>query len=161
MLTCELNDPCVLRQRGCWVRSGWKTVPFGRETDYRSFDRERSTRDCCTIFMLRSIHTVSSIDPISEQPRLQYKDPLDRLYNQKRSLYFRTGQSGICKCVRACSGQRQPTFVSGTRSIANASEQVRQALGLGVVLLFVAGLLALVLLVEWLEHYLEDDLGLS
>ena len=39
--------------------------------------------------------------------------------------------------------------------------QVRQALGLAVVLLFVAGLLTLVLLVEWLEHYLEDDLGLS
>ena len=39
--------------------------------------------------------------------------------------------------------------------------QVHQALGLAVVLLFVAGLLTLVLLVEWLEHYLEDDLGLS
>ena len=39
--------------------------------------------------------------------------------------------------------------------------QVRQALGLFVVLLFVAGLLTLVLLVEWLENYLENDLGLS
>lgn len=37
--------------------------------------------------------------------------------------------------------------------------QVRQALGLVVVLLFVAGLLVLVGLVEWLEHYLETDLG--
>lgn len=37
--------------------------------------------------------------------------------------------------------------------------QVRQALGLVVVLLFVAGLLVLVGLVEWLEHYLESDLG--
>lgn len=37
--------------------------------------------------------------------------------------------------------------------------QARQALGLVVVLLFVAGLLCLVGLVEWLEHYLESDLG--
>eukprot|EP00903_Cladosiphon_okamuranus_P010788 g10194.t1 len=37
--------------------------------------------------------------------------------------------------------------------------KVRQALGLVVVLLFVAGLLMLVGLVEWLEHYLEADLG--
>lgn len=39
--------------------------------------------------------------------------------------------------------------------------QVRQALGLVVVLLFVAGLLLLVGLVEWLEHYLETDLDLE
>lgn len=37
--------------------------------------------------------------------------------------------------------------------------QIRQVLGLVVVLLFVAGLLLLVGLVEWLEHYLETDLG--
>ncbi|CAM9423223.1 unnamed protein product [Scytosiphon promiscuus] len=37
--------------------------------------------------------------------------------------------------------------------------KIRQALGLVVVLLFVAGLLCLVGLVEWLEHYLESDLG--
>ncbi|CAM9186818.1 unnamed protein product [Hapterophycus canaliculatus] len=37
--------------------------------------------------------------------------------------------------------------------------KVRQALGLVVVLLFVAGLLCLVGLVEWLEHYLQSDLG--
>lgn len=37
--------------------------------------------------------------------------------------------------------------------------QIRQALGLVVVLLFVAGLLVLVGLVECLEHYLETDLG--
>lgn len=37
--------------------------------------------------------------------------------------------------------------------------QVRQALGLVIVLLFVAGLLLLVGLVAWLEHYLEADLG--
>lgn len=38
-------------------------------------------------------------------------------------------------------------------------EQVRQSLGLLVVILFVTGLLGLVVLVEWLEDVLEDDWG--
>ncbi|CAM9287375.1 unnamed protein product [Ectocarpus sp. 12 AP-2014] len=55
--------------------------------------------------------------------------------------------------------RRSPVTTTFQTYYPEHKRKIRQVLGLVVVLLFIAGLLLLVGLVEWLEHYLETDLG--